>query len=97
MVSPSSRRATKRGRSSITELALHGIHTSRPQRRKVLPMCPVRNATYVSGRSGLTGASQVAACTLAAGDTPAAPFEIFLHSRRALEFSHGQDPKATSD
>src|SRR3982074_1720797 len=51
MASPSNRRATKRRRSSITELAFHGIHTSRPQRRKVLPMCPVRNVTYVSGRS----------------------------------------------
>src|SRR3982075_444550 len=51
MASPSNRRATKRRRSSITELAFHGIHTSRPQRRKVLPMCPVRSVTYVSGRS----------------------------------------------
>src|SRR5260370_15357651 len=31
MASPSSRRATKRRRSSITELAFHGIHTSRLQ------------------------------------------------------------------
>src|SRR3954447_20132483 len=51
MASPSNRRATKRRRSSITELAVHGIHTSRPKRRKVLPMCPVRSVTYVSGRS----------------------------------------------
>ena len=29
MLSPSSRRATKRRRSSITELAVHGINTSR--------------------------------------------------------------------
>src|SRR5947207_1336283 len=31
MASPSSRRAIKRRRSSITELAFHGIHTSRLQ------------------------------------------------------------------
>ena len=55
MASPSSRRATKRRRSSITELSFHGIHTSRHQRRKVLPMCPVRTVTYVSGRSRGSG------------------------------------------
>src|SRR3979411_1754536 len=59
MASPSNRRATKRRRSSITELAFHGIHTSRPQRRKVLPMCPVRNVTYVSGRSPVYTASHI--------------------------------------
>jgi hypothetical protein len=48
--SPSKRRATKRRRSSITELSFHGINTSN-QKPKVLPMCPVRNVTYVSGRS----------------------------------------------
>ena len=46
--SPSSRRGTKRRRSSITELAFHGIHSSR---RTKAPMCPVRFVTYVSGRS----------------------------------------------
>src|SRR6266508_6619595 len=41
MASPSNRRATKRRRSSITELAFHGIHTSRPQKAK--------SVTHVSG------------------------------------------------
>ncbi|MDN2567926.1 hypothetical protein N1F89_17015, partial [Aquibium sp. A9E412] len=40
----------KRRRSSITEHSLHGINTS-GQKPKVLPMCPVQNVTYVSGRS----------------------------------------------
>ncbi|WP_210283776.1 hypothetical protein, partial [Aminobacter ciceronei] len=31
-------------------LSFHGINTS-GQKPKVLPMCPVRNVTYVSGRS----------------------------------------------
>ena len=54
MLSPSSRRATKRRRSSITEHSFQGIATSRLLRkRKVLPMCPVRSVTYVSGRSQL--------------------------------------------
>src|SRR4051812_44909851 len=48
--SPSSRRATKRQRSSIIELSVHGIAT-RQSRRKVLPMCPVRSVTYLSGRT----------------------------------------------
>ena len=48
---PSSSRATKRRRSSITEHAFHGINTSRRKERKVLPMCPVRTVTYVSGRT----------------------------------------------
>jgi hypothetical protein len=40
--SPSSRRATKRRRSSLTELSFHGIHTSRlPQQTK--------SVTHVSG------------------------------------------------
>ena len=43
--------ATNRRRSSITEHSFHGIDTSRSERRKVLPMCPVRSVTYVSGRS----------------------------------------------
>jgi hypothetical protein len=34
-------------------LAFHGINTSR-QKRKVLPMSPVQNVTYVSGRSDLS-------------------------------------------
>src|SRR5947199_10080405 len=41
MVSPSRRRATKRRRSSMTELAFHGIHTSRLQKAK--------SVTHVSG------------------------------------------------
>src|SRR5713101_4229010 len=41
MASPSNRRATNRRRSSITELASHGIHTSRPQKAK--------SVTHVSG------------------------------------------------
>src|SRR4030081_1253794 len=41
MASPSNRRATKRRRSSITELAFHGIHTSRPKKAK--------SVTHVSG------------------------------------------------
>src|SRR6266436_5181504 len=41
MASPSTRRATKRRRSSITELAFHGINTSRPQKAK--------SVTHVSG------------------------------------------------
>src|SRR5882757_11263407 len=41
MASPSSRRATKRRRSSITELAFHGIHTSRQKKAK--------SVTHVSG------------------------------------------------
>src|SRR5258708_40195057 len=41
MAPPSSRRATKRRRSSITELAFHGINTSRPQKAK--------SVTHVSG------------------------------------------------
>ena len=41
-----------RRRSSMAEHSLHGIHTSRPRKpRKVLPMCPEPNVTYVSGRS----------------------------------------------
>src|SRR5438270_13300795 len=40
IASPSSRRATKRRRSSITELSFHGIHTSRPKAKSV---------THVSG------------------------------------------------
>src|SRR5215467_12974096 len=40
IVSPSSRRATKRRRSSITELAFHGINTSRQKAKSV---------THVSG------------------------------------------------
>src|SRR5581483_5835379 len=40
IASPSSRRATKRKRSSITELAFHGINTSRPKAKSV---------THVSG------------------------------------------------
>src|SRR6202140_2279532 len=39
MASPSSRRATKRRRSSITELAFHGIHTSRLQKSKKCNPC----------------------------------------------------------
>lgn len=42
MASPSSRRATKRRRSSITELAFHGINTSRRTKAESL--------THVSGR-----------------------------------------------
>ena len=42
---------TKRRRSSITELAFHGIHTSRSHKAKSVSLCPVRNVTYVSGRS----------------------------------------------
>ncbi|MER9121471.1 hypothetical protein NKH93_33985, partial [Mesorhizobium sp. M0954] len=34
----------------ITEHSLHGINTS-GQKPKVLPMCPVQNVTYVSGRA----------------------------------------------
>src|SRR5579859_6294939 len=41
MVSPSSRRATKRRRSSITELTFHGIHTSRRTKAE--------SVTHVSG------------------------------------------------
>jgi hypothetical protein len=41
MASPSNRRATKRGRSSISELAFHGIHTSRTAKAK--------SVTHVSG------------------------------------------------
>src|SRR5437762_6807279 len=41
MASPSNRRATKRRRSSITELAFHGINTSRAQKAK--------SVTHVSG------------------------------------------------
>ncbi|MER9133443.1 hypothetical protein, partial [Mesorhizobium sp. M0768] len=33
-----------------TEHSLHGINTS-GQKPKVLPMCPVQNVTYVSGRA----------------------------------------------
>src|SRR3546814_13593856 len=52
MLSPSRRRATKRRRSSITELSFHGINTSGLQlQAEVLPMCPVQNVTYLSGRS----------------------------------------------
>lgn len=50
--SPSRSRATKRRRSSITEVSLHGINTSR-QKRKVLPMSPVQFVTYLSGRTPL--------------------------------------------
>ncbi|MGE3872110.1 MAG: hypothetical protein AB7F74_04040, partial [Parvibaculaceae bacterium] len=42
-----------RTRSSITELSFHGIHTF-PHAiawEKVLPMSPVQNVTYVSGRT----------------------------------------------
>src|SRR5258706_15209946 len=39
MASPSSRRATKRRRSSITELAFHGIHTSRLQKSEKCNPC----------------------------------------------------------
>ena len=83
MASPSNRRATKRRRSSITELAVHGIHTSRPQRRKVLPMCPVRSVTYVSGRSPVS----VGCVALAEGKRPvraAAP----SFSHELLGFNH---------
>jgi hypothetical protein len=38
----------------MTEHSFHGINTSRPKKRKVLPMCPVRSVTYVSGRSRRT-------------------------------------------
>ncbi|MCA8933110.1 MAG: hypothetical protein KDA49_11620, partial [Rhodospirillaceae bacterium] len=41
---------TNRRRSSIAELSFHGINTPR-ENRKVLPMCPVQNVTYVSGRA----------------------------------------------
>src|SRR6266436_125727 len=41
MASPSSRRATKRRRSSVTELSIHGIHTSRRKKAK--------SVTHVSG------------------------------------------------
>src|SRR5215475_12450183 len=41
IVSPSNSRATNRRRSSITELAFHGINTSRPQKAK--------SVTHVSG------------------------------------------------
>jgi hypothetical protein len=41
MVSPSRSRATKRRRSSITELAFHGIHTSRRTKAE--------SVTHVSG------------------------------------------------
>jgi hypothetical protein len=41
MASPSRKRATKRRRSSITELAFHGIHTFRPKKAK--------SVTHVSG------------------------------------------------
>src|SRR6516162_6168233 len=41
IASPSISRATKRRRSSITELAFHGINTSRPQTAK--------SVTHVSG------------------------------------------------
>src|SRR6478672_12837265 len=41
MASPSNRRATKRRRSSITELAFHGIHTSRRTKAE--------SVTHVSG------------------------------------------------
>jgi hypothetical protein len=34
----------------LAYLTFHGIHTS-PERETVLPMCPVRSVTYVSGRS----------------------------------------------
>src|SRR4051794_1564529 len=44
MASPSSRRATKRRRSSITELAFHGIHTSRLQ-----SLQKAKSVTHVSG------------------------------------------------
>jgi hypothetical protein len=37
-------------RSSTTEHSFHGVRTS-PERGTVLPMCPVRSVTYVSGRS----------------------------------------------
>src|SRR3546814_2627750 len=58
MLSPSRRRATKRRRSSITELSFHGINTSGLQlQAEVLPMCPVQNVTYLSGRSSHIGAS----------------------------------------
>src|SRR6266849_2022147 len=50
IASPSSSQATNRRRSSITEHSFHGIHAS-PGKGKVLPMCPVRSVTYVSGRS----------------------------------------------
>src|SRR5260370_5149750 len=50
IASPSSSRATNRRRSSITEHSFHGIQAS-TERGKVLPMCPVRSVTYVSGRS----------------------------------------------
>jgi hypothetical protein len=37
----------------MTELSFHGIATFPMQLHgKVLPMCPVRNVTHVSGRSG---------------------------------------------
>src|ERR1700688_3302388 len=39
MASPSRRRATKRRRSSITELAFHGIHTSRLQKSEKCNPC----------------------------------------------------------
>src|SRR6266851_8923826 len=53
IASPSSSQATNRRRSSITEHSFHGIHAS-PGKGKVLPMCPVRSVTYVSGRSYLS-------------------------------------------
>src|SRR5437763_1365471 len=62
MVSPSRRRATKRRRSSITELAFHGIHTSRLQKSEKCNPCvryklsPMSRAAHKSVEAQLPGA-----------------------------------------
>src|SRR6266436_3644669 len=77
IASPSSRRATKRRRSSITELAFHGINTSRQKAKSVThvsgtkchlclrPLNTARRYLVERGRSGTH-----AEILLAAADSP---------------------------
>src|SRR4051812_38443593 len=66
--SPSSSRATKRRRSSITELSFHGINTSRPKAKSVthvsgtkchlcLRLLSIDCEGFETGPSGLAGAT----------------------------------------
>src|SRR5947199_8939551 len=66
IASPSSRRATKRRRSSITELAFHGIHTSRLQKSEKCNPCvryemsPMSRAAHQAQLEFLTGTTRPA-------------------------------------
>src|SRR5690606_20252600 len=89
--SPSSKRATNRRRSSITEVSLHGIDTSRPNTEKCNPclryeLSPISQVGHQRFRRSLAHQAP-AAHTPASFSSSLGPLPLFLPSA-PLELRH---------